>query len=366
MNAARSPALRARALALAAVLAIEALAGACSEPGRDRSEGKLERARASSEPVPRAPPLTSETAAAAHAAGSLAAQPRDTLRQAPRVRVVAVAGQASSRAEAPGPAGALAVGQTFERAARIELGRGAHVELALDDYVALRIQGPAMVSLLPDGEPALLVREGLVAVDCARTGRAGASPLWLALPTGRIEIADSVRLVVRAHALAASPLAVVSGHALVEPTDSAQEPTLLGPSEARCLGSREARPWSGHFTTLEAAEQALATSAPCAPDEVATEMYLTSALASALSQVDEAGARERTLLAEHARRVAARWGSALEVQAKLARSAASLQRARQKALALRAQLSALLLGGAPTQDENALLERARRVLPPSR
>jgi hypothetical protein len=271
---------------------------------------------------------------------------------------------------------ALALGDTFERARTIELERGASLALALDDFAALRVEGPALVSLLPEGEPALLLREGTVVLDVAPRGReATTSAVWLATPVARLDVADGARLVLRAHPARASELAVVSGHVRVEGRQEG-EPALLTAGGRRCLTQRGGHTYDdGRFATLEAAERALAkTSPPCAAAARTRGAALRASVAAACATVHSAEERERRLLAEHARRLAAvkalgaarerrNDARARELQGELARGAAVLHRGRERARALRAQLEALLLGRAPDPTEAALREQARAVAP---
>ena len=243
----------------------------------------------------------------------------------------------------------------------LELLADSTLTLALADYAVVRLHGPALVTLMPEGEPALYLRQGLVSIDSApRAARVAARPLWVATPAARVEVVESARLVVRAHPDFSSELVVVSGDASVT---HGEEPLLLAAGDMRCLSRPAAKSPRRRLPTLEEAERVLGTSKSCPAKPRDDRAVRERALDAACDAIEQAEERERMLLAMHAGLATARDVRAQSVQAQLARIGALRVRQRERVRALRAQLAAALLGATPTPIEAALLTRARALAP---
>jgi len=255
----------------------------------------------------------------------------------------------------------LAPGSVLREPSELHLQEGAVLELALDDHAAIRLRGPARLLLLPEGEPALLVREGLVTVDCApRSARATSSALWLATPTGRLDIVQGARFVLRARAERASELAVVSGHVDVRELGAAR--TLVGGGEPRCVGAASlARSKRPELAQLERAEQLLSASSACAATRV--KVALAGPLTAALSALEASREQERALLAEHQRLLAEHAPQAQAVPRQLAELAAKGLGELETARALRASYEAEQLGRRASDEAESLTARARTHAP---
>lgn len=278
----------------------------------------------------------------------------------PVLRVLARSGAMKDAAEDT----ALAEGTLLRRDRMVQLARGERLELGLDAYGTVRVHGPARLLLLPEGAPALLVREGVVSIDCATPpGRRATSALWLATPHVRLDVAESARFVVRVseHATAFS---LLSGQ--VTPTPGSP----LAAGEARCFSAL------GHDkltlrgrASLESTERRLATQAPCERAIRRTQgVRVEAALELALDSVQSGVERERKLLAEHGRTRDADAGAAL--QAEIAHASADLLRVREEGRALRARYEAAHLGEPLPKQASAPVERPalggerKRPLPP--
>lgn len=243
------------------------------------------------------------------------------------------------------------------------LSRGDDVVLALDDYARIRLFGPARVQLLPEREPALLVYEGLVSVDCApRAARSTHSAFWLADRHARLDVAASARFVLRASTDGPSELAVVSGSVDVAVPSEPRELTLGG--ESRCLG-RSSAP-SKSYVELAAAERALRVASACGK-RGGDAMQLASVLASALTKVERYRSEERALLEQHAFALRSGTGDPEGVRRQLAVLSAALLRERERGRALRASYEASRLttdaADAAASLQAELTQRARALLP---
>lgn len=282
-----------------------------------------------------------------------AAQPLERAPRATRVmRVSALAG--SVRTDAP-----LTVGSEVGRDARLELGRAARLTLTLDDHVEVEIVGPALVRVLPDGEPALLLREGRLAVDVAPRGMRGHTAFWLATPLARIDVVDSARLVTRAGSTGAGELLVVSGHAYLAQADQAQ---LLRAGAAHCIGLAGPVPLPRGAATMVDALQRV-SGAACSRSARGRADARAPMLEAALELVQAHQEQELAQLAEHTRRISLGGQGAEAMRRGLAHSAAQLARERGRAAALRAQLEAGLLADAPSAAHGATLARAAQLAP---
>jgi len=310
-----------------AALALLALVLSCSSRGERARDGGMDAGNA--------------------LASSVRAAPRE-----PGFRVRALRGRV---------VGTGALPEEVPRDYELKLDDDSTLTLALADYAVVRVHGPAVVTLMPEGEPALYLRQGLVSIDSApRAARANERPLWLATAAARVEVVESARLVVRAHLDFSSELVVVSGHARVT---YAEEPLALDAGEARCLSRPLAKSARRRLPTLEEAERVLATSKSCPPKPRDERAARQRALDAACAAIEQAAERERMLLAVHAGLAAARDARAQSVQAQLARLGALRVRQRERARALRAQLATALLGATATPSEATLLPRARALAP---
>jgi hypothetical protein len=258
--------------------------------------------------------------------------------------------------------GALAEGSELTPDHALVLARGDDVVLALEDYARIRLFGPARVQLLPEREPALLVHEGVVSVDCApRAARSTHSALWLADRHARLDVAASARFVLRASADKPSELAVVSGSVDVAPLVGVRELTLGG--ESRCLGSTN-EPSKAHVE-LAAAERALRSGSGCGKGG-ADRMELAGVLARALGKLERYRGEERALLEQHAFALRSGSGDPESVRRNLAVLSAALLRERERGRALRASYEASRLATANEaagSPEVELSERARTLIP---
>ena len=272
-----------------------------------------------------------------------------------QLRVSALSGRARNDA-AP-----LTLDTRLAEGALLQLERGARVTLALDDYVRLVLLGPLLVRVLPDGQPALLLREGALSLDVAPRGVHGThSAFWLATPLARIDVADSARLVVRASARGAGELAVVSGRALLAQPELALP---LNAGSAHCVGPSGLTELSRPFATLEQAVATFASGPSCAGRTGADLGQRERALESALATVERREQSELALLAEHSRLVARADPRAAGLRSVLAGSAGLLMHERGWATAQRSLLEALLLGHNPTVRQTTLLEGAHKLAP---
>lgn len=251
----------------------------------------------------------------------------------------------------------LAAASELAGDSELVLARGAELRFALDDFAELALTGPATARVAPDAEPALLLREGLLRVDCApRAARSTTSALWLATESARLDVVQSARFVLRARAGRAGELSVVSGY--VDVRERGDQALTLARG-ARCLGA-DARPRNGVFSELAQAEQALATRALCAPTRLVS---VAEPLRAALSELERSEAHERTLLAEHRQRAAAGDPRASEPPRELAVLASELLTQRARARALQASFEAERLAASLDAEQRALIERARRLAP---
>jgi hypothetical protein len=215
--------------------------------------------------------------------------------------------------------------------------------------------------VLPSGQPALLLREGALSLDVAPRGVHGThSAFWLATPLGRVDVADSARLVVRASRRGAGELAVVTGHAQLARPDVALP---LNAGAAHCVGPSAVPVLSRPFATLEQAVEVFASGPSCAGRAGAEPGQAERALERALDAVQQRERSELSLLAEHTHLVAVGDPRATAVRTVLAGSAGVLLHERAWATALRSQLEALLLGLSPTARQAKLLERANALAP---
>lgn len=277
--------------------------------------------------------------------------PAPVVRRAPILKLVEIRGAIAGR---PAP-----VTDEEPRDRDVWLPEDAAVTLTYADVAKVRIEGPALFRLGPEGEPALLLRQGLVQVDSAPHGeRAGERALWLATAFARIEVEGSARFVLRAFADFGAELSLVSGHVRVG--EGGAEPTLVKAGDALCLPGKRPPRRSGQTLEQTAERLAKTRSCPLKPrDERAPrERELTGACDAILSAEE----RERTLLAVHAGMVTSRDPRAPTVQAQLARMGAMRLRLREQARALRAELTTALLTRTTSVD-TPLLTRARELAP---
>jgi hypothetical protein len=267
------------------------------------------------------------------------------------------------RSSLGGDASALpALGSELAPDSELSLSPGTTLELTLDDYAAIRVLGPAFVRLLPDGEPALIVREGLVTVDSApRAARSTSSAFWLATPAVRLDVVQGARFVVRARAARASELAVISGH--VELRSHEASVLLVGAGELRCLGEGMLAPTRAGppLLHLERAELALQARSSCSAKPVS--LGHAEPLENALALLGQNRAEEQALLAEHGKLVAAHAPEAQALPAKLATLAAGGLQQLQRARALRASFEAAQLSLPPGEQATRLRELARTLAP---
>ena len=307
------------------------------------------------------------------AAGNASSTPHaEPARPPPRMRVSAQRGTA------------LPVGTLIDQPLTVQLAHDDALTLSLDDYVRVQLRGPATAQLLPAGQAALLLRDGLVTVDVSPRGmRSVASVFWLATPTVRLEVADSVRLALRAFAAGPTELEVVSGYLTLL---QAAAPVPMPAGATACATLEQATLSKARSATLERAEAELSSARPCAPKASVTSALLESALTDQLHLVGEALERERLQLEEHGRLVAgsaagardagardadardaaARDAGADEASARalrlaLARTGAELLRTRERARALRAQFEASALGRELSPIEQPLLRHATKL-----
>jgi len=285
--------------------------------------------------------------------------PAPLARSAPghTLQVQALSGEV--RSEAP-----VEVGSRIAPEATLTLARGARLTLALDDHVRISLLGPLVARALPEGAPALLVREGSFSVEVSPRGKRVGTAFWLATPLARLDVADSARLFARVAARGGGELVLVSGHVSLAQPETA---LLLAGASARCVGPAGLTELSRPFATLEQAWEVFSRGPSCAPQNRGARGAPLDArvapLAAALDAVEARAAREVSWLAEHSRLLALHDSKAQGIREQLAHSAALLSRERRWAAALRAQREAVLLGRPPTERENAELERARRLVP---
>lgn len=243
----------------------------------------------------------------------------------------------------------------------LTLGPDDALALGLDDIAQVRVRGPATIAIAPEGAPGLLVREGMVVVDVAPHGaRAGERPLWVGTPGGRIEVAQAARFVLRAFADGASTLTLVSGHLRVRQGGDEQ---LFSGDAARCFTAVDHVSIAPIRGNLEARIAALARARSCRKGARGSDAARDAALTAQLAQRDALHARARSLLAEHARLVAARSPEAALVQATIAREAAAMFALTETVRAGRVALDARLLGTKPKASAAALQARAARGAP---
>ncbi|MDB4974490.1 MAG: hypothetical protein JWN48_2831 [Myxococcaceae bacterium] len=268
-------------------------------------------------------------------AGSASAAPLgDPARLAPSMRIAALQGQVESQGRA------LGEGATLVEATTLTLARGAVITLSLHEFVRLRIVGPAVARLLPEGEPAVLLQQGLVTVDVSPRGiRSTASAFWLATPSLRLDVPDSVRVAVRAFESGATELAVVSGYLTVS---QAHEPLAVPSGSSVCVTLEHTKLVALGVPTLELAESRLARAKSCAAGARARAQReaLERAYRSASSAVTQVSAREAEELKEHGRLVGTNPEQALALRAGLAHLGAELLHLRARAHALEAQRAA--------------------------
>ncbi|MDB4988905.1 MAG: hypothetical protein JWN04_4083 [Myxococcaceae bacterium] len=236
---------------------------------------------------------------------------------------------------------ALAPDVELSEACTLSLERGASITLSLHDYVRVHIVGPALAQLLPEGEPAVLLREGLVTLDVAPRGaRAITSAFWLATPTLRLDVPDSVRVAIRAFPDSASELSVVSGYLTVS---QPRQPLAVPAGSSVCVSLVQAKLVPLHMATLELALASLSKARSCAPAARTSDDALERAHHSAAAAVAAAAEREREQLAEHHRQVSVDAGAALQLREQLAHLGAELTHLSDLSQALRAQHAARAL-----------------------
>ena len=273
---------------------------------------------------------------------------------------------------------ALLVGTDIDQPLTVQLAQGDALTLSLDDYVRVHLTGPATAELLPAGQAALLLRDGLATVDVSPRGvRSSASAFWLATPAARLDVADSVRVGVRAFPTGPTQVEVVSGYLTLS---QAAAPLAMPAGAAGCATLEGAKLTSALSATLERAEAALARARSCAPKARVTSALLESALTDQLHLVADALEHERVQLEEHGRLVAvsdagtgdagttaaataaaANAEKAREIRLALARTGAELLRTRERARALRAQFEASALGRELSAAEAPLLRHATKL-----
>jgi hypothetical protein len=252
----------------------------------------------------------------------------------------------------------------------------AFVVLDFPGDTRVRVTGPALLAVMPGGQRALLLQDGVVSIDVPPAPREAAEGLWLATPGLRVDLGASAHCVVRAEADGTTEIAMAGGTAqllaaeggaLLEPRRLDAGQTLGIDAQARVSTGTSGSRMRELNEALVAEHRAQRARAPASPTQVRARML--SRLFSALDELDQALARQRTLDTQHRAAVSEKGDEASRLQREIAAHGARLFRAKRSARATLAFFEAAWLADPAAAAESvdarvpSLRARAARLLP---
>jgi hypothetical protein len=216
----------------------------------------------------------------------------------------------------------------------------------------------------PDGREAVLLHDGVLALDLERAAARADSGFWLATQGARVELTQGARVAVSAQPGGATRVVVVSGRlSLWSRREEVTSVQLAAGQTANVEASGAVRRATHRGGTLEQAAQELRAGRATEPRRTAEAGADGPALEAAVGRVLAHRERERELLARHR---SARGGGAagsadagaMELQRALAEHAASSFRALR---ALRVQLALFEAAALGEGDGTALAAQIARA-----